>query len=322
MNYALVGIAIASALSHLVSPSFGEPSAPPLGLQAPPAVTLAAEAPRITVRSAPRRRAGATAQTLQPQATGNTSLLFYRAARPRVLIGTLSNGDYSGKPSFNLPAGFTHLAVSRGSAVFYSNRTGKVIFGAVRDGAFRIRGEFTWADSRYDIVAASCDSLLFYDFQSQGGVIGTLTRGVFVATGTFTAQPVEQITTSCDSVLFYNDKGGAALATFENGGIGAVTPKSLSAGWDIIVATADSVLFYDGATRTGAWGTLIDGVFTQTGSSGGFSYWSHIAGTADSLLFYDKDSGAAARVRLSGGAYSNAGSSGFFSDFLLMAGGR
>src|SRR5262249_16039748 len=109
-----------------------------------------------------------------------------------------------------------------------------------------------WTD-----VVAGCNTVFFFDTDSQTSAIGTLVKGRFHQTGSAAGwKNISQVVASCDTLLVYNDAGGGGLLLpMDHGQLGAASPLyHFDAGW-VITTTDDSVFFYNPQSGLSAWGT-------------------------------------------------------------------
>ena len=229
---------------------------------------------------------GVTASPASAQeAPGNSSIFFYNGST--AVTGTLHNGDFVQRSTFSLGA-FTHAAASRDSLLLYNANTGAAQSGSLVNGLYVSRANFT-LEPGFTNLTASCDSYLLYR-RGGYGVTGTLTGGRAIHRNTYTTfrGDWQRITSSCDTVLFWVDTA-------------AVGPTG---------------------TSVRAWGTLVGGTFSQTGSQvfEGRNEATNSAATADSMLLYQRTNGVGAWFRVGGGQFSSSSATSGFAQWDMLAG--
>jgi hypothetical protein len=250
---------------------------------------------------------------------GSGGLIFYNStASPTGYRATLNNGNYASKGPSNFSSGWSNIAISRDTALFYNFKNGLGVTGTYIKGVFTQK--HTYHFSLWTQIVASCDTVFFFNYNSQTSAYGTLKSGLYTQRGTRSFTNVTDVVASCDSLLVYNRNGGGALGFPMTGGhvIGNGTLYHLSKGWSRITATDDSVLFVNGSL--GAWGQLIAGQFTQTGSSNSFSN-AYPVGTNNSVLFYST-LGTAGIATLKSGVYHYVGSLSGFAVWTVISGAK
>ncbi len=255
----------------------------------------------------------------------NNSMLFYRnIGTPTGYRATLANGTYLSKGPSSFSSGWSQVAIDRDSVIFYNTTTGLGVTGTYINGVFTQMHTYHFSTG-WTYVVAGCNTIFFFNVRTQTAAIGTLVGGTFSQTGSSSGWTnVQMVAASCDSLLVYNYTGGGTLTMPMNDGVlGSGTLYHLSAKWTSIVATDDSVIFYNTGTGVGAWGRLIAGQFTQTGSSTGFSKGLGVSATATSLFFYTGPAGTAGIATLKSGVYQYVRSlSGFATNWAIIVGGK
>jgi hypothetical protein len=243
----------------------------------------------------------------------NASLFFHRSdAAPAGYRATLAGANLVQKGAAAVAAGLTLVAISRDTMLMYNPKTGAGVTGTYFNGVFTKKHTYTLTKG-FAAIAASCDTAFFFNTAD-----GKLTTGILNA-GALTPTPAWSgfapggwlITASCNTVLAYQTSTGYMCDSEVSrgafvGGDFDWSCHNLSTGWTSVAATEDSVLFYDKATGIGAWGTLQNGVFKQTGAAHNFSTgFTNVAGTANSLFFYRSGSASiAATSTLVHGVYT------------------
>jgi hypothetical protein len=149
-------------------------------------------------------------------------------------------------------------------------------------------------------------TILFYNGETRGAAIGTLTTNQFTTTKRISPGAFSRwthVVARGSLVLFYDrDTGSAAF--------GALTPDNLItrfepqhgsfSRWTNIVNTADGWLFYDRMTGMAAVGSLQSAGsahwFTTTASlpAGSLSEWTHIVANGQTVFFYNRLNGSGA----------------------------
>jgi hypothetical protein len=285
-------------------------------------------------------------------AVPNKSLLFFRYNDGLVASGVLSGGTWTQRQTFFMDKSrnFTHVAVSRDSVMFYSNITGEVESGYLKDGYYTpiLRNNL---GAGYDILTASCDSYLLYRMEtghvSARAQTGYLYGGFAVA-NRYYDNPYPRwgsISASCDTVVFYS-------ATTENRyGYGYESSGWLVDGQYVekmpvtggywtsstnasvlpppLASTADSYFVYFGydcdsscGNYKGAWGVENGGSVGQTGLTNTFGGWQFFAGTADSIIGYSYKRGTAMTATLVNGQYRYVRQYQFWPGWTAVAGGK
>ncbi|MFF4115824.1 hypothetical protein [Streptomyces sp. NPDC001714] len=190
--------------------------------------------------------------------TPNSSILFYKAGTGEAGTGTLSAGHWQYKAAFTLPANYTHAAASRDSLLLYNKNTGAGEVGTFKNGTYSRTRTFDNFSTGWTFVEASGDSVLFYNGDTGHGVTGTLENGRY-----------------------------QGVRTYDN----------FSKGWGTMASSCDTLVAAAGQgpvefpeSRVG-YGTLEDGVYTQTGSIPRDAYLGELTATKDSLLSSAKSGG-------------------------------
>ncbi|WP_188272174.1 hypothetical protein [Streptomyces sp. CBMA152] len=221
------------------------------------AVLAAATSATAVLLAGPVTPATATSSYCD-RTTPSTSILFYNADSGSAATGTLSAGQWQQKAEFDLPTGYTHAAASRDSVVLYNKDTGAGEVGTLTGGRYQRHQSFDDFSTGWTFIEASGDSVVFYNGDTGHGVTGTLKHGVY-----------------------------RQVRVYDN----------FSTGWQTMAASCDTLL---SAARHGGdvpwsnvgYGTLKNGVYTDTGSIPRADFLGDLTATKDSVLSLAKAGGA------------------------------
>ncbi len=237
-------------------------------------------------------------------------LFYRYTGTPNAYRSTLSNGTYAGKGPSNLAKGWSQIAISRDSVLLYNSSTGAGASGTFINGVYTKKASYSFSPGWEYVVAGCDTALFFdlnTQTSAEGTLKNGIFTQMEVRHWTNVTAVAASCDTL---LAYNYTGGGALTLPMTGGQVlGTGTVYHFSPKWLWITATDDSVLFYNQGTGVGAWGRLIAGTFTQTGSSTGFSKGiTNIAGTSDTLFFYTLGSSTAGISTLKSGVYQFVGS--------------
>ncbi len=217
------------------------------------------------------------------------TVLFYNSSSGKGVTGTLVNGVFTKKGTFQIATGFNRIAASCDTVLFYNRTTGDIGAGLLKGGTLSGFGSGDFEPPGFDLISSSCDTIYFY--QNPTGGFAAQWRSGLLQGGRYTQK-------------FHGGSADARIYTH-------------------LTNTADSYLLYSKGLHFGYWGSVTGGNppgFTDQTDT--FGTWTRIAGTGDSILFYDPPTGLAARSTLRNGVYTFQGSNTIATRWKVIAGGR
>ncbi len=218
----------------------------------------------------------------------NKTLFWYQPNTGTAFTSTLKKGVYTPGKTLQFRTGWTNIAISRDTAMFYNATEGRLDTGVMLDGTFKQTSD-AFTGTGFTNLAATCDSAVLFQKGGLGFYAYPLHNGTAAARKFFllTGAVYDTVVASCDSVLFYNSQYGFGVTgTLKNGVWTQVAAVTLSAGWNRVVASDDSIFFMNTANEHQAYGTFAGGRFVQTGhaTSAPACADDRFAATGDSLL--------------------------------------
>jgi hypothetical protein len=242
--------------------------------------------------------------------TPNTSLVFYRTTpTPRGAGATLADGVYSPTGTYNFSDGWTQIAISRDSILFYDYYTGFTATGTYRDGLFTQMHTYQLS-AGWTRVTASCDTVLFLDSAHKQIAWGTLTKGTFAQTGSGTVPfQYTDAYASCDSLMLYKYSNGLTMTTTLRGGVlGPRSKRFVLRGKLLYAVTDDSFYGYNTTEKYAFVGTFTAGHYVTKRYDLTLPFVpTELAGTSDTILAYSYGSNTGEIATVKNGVYQDVG---------------
>ena len=267
---------------------------------------------------------GSGAAALQP----NDSVFFYQPSIGAV-TGTIHNGTFTQNGNaFDVDSGWTAGAVSRDTLVLLNAKSHLLQLGTLTAGTFTKTTTEGIRGANFSKIAASCDTVVFYDPGSgKAGVIQVAAGALDIRPGHshlyMLGKNFTSVNSSCNTITFLNNKGAGIIGTLKAGAFTKKGTIRTGIANPIVAHTATSFIRYSTSAHKIEWGTSNNGVEHVTqGPLPEIGALTKLAGTATSVLFYDGATGQGATDALVNGQLSNFQAQSFSPGWQIIVGGR